>query len=58
MNSPRHFSRKMNAAGSVPLADSITCFGGKLPRYLWYMLSGAICDVVQFGLDRLVRKVS
>jgi hypothetical protein len=30
------------------------CGGRKLPRYLWYMLSGAICDVAQFGIDLFV----
>ena len=36
------------------LADTVTFGGRKLPRYLWYMLSGAICDVAQFFIDRTV----
>jgi putative flippase GtrA len=31
-------------------AEDIRIVGWKPPRYLWYMISGAICDVVQLGL--------
>ena len=44
-------------ASPEALADAVHCGGRKLPRYLWYMVSGAICDVAQFFLDGLVRKV-
>ena len=37
-----------------PLAERVWCRGRRLPRYLWYMLSGAICDVFQFFIDRAV----
>ena len=37
-----------------PLADRVRCGGRRLPRYAWYMLSGAICDVFQFLIDRVV----
>ena len=31
--------------------DKVRCFGRKLPQYLWFVLSGAICDCVQAFLD-------
>ena len=46
-----------STADGSALADVVMCFGRKLPRYLWYMLSGAICDVAQFFLDRAVASV-
>mmetsp|Transcript_7960 Transcript_7960/g.14462 ORF Transcript_7960/g.14462 Transcript_7960/m.14462 type:complete len:165 (-) Transcript_7960:90-584(-) len=36
------------------LADQIYVCGRKLPRYAWFMLSGAICDVFQFFLNGIV----
>jgi len=33
---------------TFPLAESIFWRGKLLPRYAWYMLSGAVCDVAQF----------
>mmetsp|Transcript_2299 Transcript_2299/g.3088 ORF Transcript_2299/g.3088 Transcript_2299/m.3088 type:complete len:179 (-) Transcript_2299:46-582(-) len=44
----------MNGNLEAALADRVQCGGRKIPRYLWYMLSGAICDVFQFGLDHIV----
>lgn len=29
-------------------ADSVRIMGYKPPRYIWYMISGCICDVIQF----------
>lgn len=37
------------------MADRIRfCGGRKAPRYLWFMLSGGICDVLQFMLDGII----
>jgi len=33
-----------------PLAETVRWRGKLLPRYAWYMLSGAVCDVGQFVL--------
>ena len=41
-------------AADRPMAERVRCNGRRLPRYLWYMLSGAICDVFQFFIDRAV----
>ena len=40
MNNPPRNSK-------AALADTVFCFGRRLPRYAWFMLSGAICDVFQ-----------
>lgn len=32
-------------------AESVVILGVQPPRYLWYMLSGGICDIIQFGID-------
>mmetsp|Transcript_7865 Transcript_7865/g.18186 ORF Transcript_7865/g.18186 Transcript_7865/m.18186 type:complete len:249 (+) Transcript_7865:204-950(+) len=38
--------------GTVSAAEAVSICGGiRPPQYLWYMLSGAICDIVQFVLD-------
>ena len=37
--------------GTVAAADAVLIAGVQPPRYLWYMLSGAICDVIQFSID-------
>jgi len=38
----------------LPLAESVRWRGKLLPRYGWYMLSGAVCDVGQFALYKLL----
>ncbi|KAJ1622592.1 hypothetical protein T492DRAFT_1061341 [Pavlovales sp. CCMP2436] len=35
-----------------PFAETVRWRGKLLPRYAWYMLSGAVCDVGQFMLYR------
>jgi hypothetical protein len=40
--------------GTVAAADAVLIAGIKPPRYLWYMLSGACCDVIQFFIDVLL----
>mmetsp|Transcript_48897 Transcript_48897/g.98383 ORF Transcript_48897/g.98383 Transcript_48897/m.98383 type:complete len:217 (+) Transcript_48897:45-695(+) len=42
---------KMDHTDGRAMADRIKCCGRTLPRYLWYMLSGAICDIFQFLFD-------
>jgi hypothetical protein len=40
--------------GTAAAADVVVLFGLKkkpLPRYCFYMLSGALCDMMQFGVD-------
>lgn len=39
---------------AFPLADSVKWRGKRLPRYGWYMLSGAVCDVGQFVFYKLL----
>jgi hypothetical protein len=43
--------------GTVAAADSILIAGAKPPRYLWYMLSGACCDVIQFAIDVILHVI-
>lgn len=43
--------------GGASLADSVTCFGRKIHRYFWFMLSGMLCDVVQFGIDGVIYNI-
>lgn len=38
-------------SGKLPAADAITILGVRPPRYLFYMVSGAMCDIVQLALD-------
>lgn len=38
----------------LPLAESVRWRGKLLPRYGWYMLSGALCDIGQFVLYKLL----
>ena len=40
--------------GTVAAAEVIRICGLKPPQYLWYMLSGACCDVIQFTMDYLM----
>jgi hypothetical protein len=40
--------------GTQSAADAIQIAGMQPPRYLWYMLSGAMCDVIQFLMDVLL----
>lgn len=37
--------------GSHSAADAIILCGIKPVRYLWYMMSGMICDTIQLGID-------
>ena len=37
--------------GTVAAADAVLIASVKPPRYLWYMLSGFLCDLIQFGMD-------
>lgn len=36
------------------LQESVKCCGRKVPHYFWFMLSGAICDVMQFLIDMMI----
>jgi putative flippase GtrA len=40
--------------GTQSCADAVTVVGIKPPRYLWFMLSGGVCDVVQFATNVLL----
>jgi hypothetical protein len=40
--------------GTLAAADAVTILGWKPPRYLWYMLSGFACDLIQFQVDLLL----
>lgn len=40
--------------GTQPCADSVYLCGIKPFRYLWYMLSGTLCDVIQFCIDLIL----
>jgi hypothetical protein len=40
--------------GTQSAAEAIQIAGIQPPRYLWYMLSGAMCDVIQFAMDVLL----
>lgn len=37
--------------GTQPAAELVSFFGVRPPRYLFYMMSGIVCDVIQFLLD-------
>lgn len=43
-------------SGSHPAADAIYICGMKPLRYLWYMMSGMICDLIQLGIDFMYYK--
>uniref|UniRef100_A0A7S2A9H1 GtrA-like protein domain-containing protein n=1 Tax=Trieres chinensis TaxID=1514140 RepID=A0A7S2A9H1_TRICV len=43
--------------GSLPASESIKICGIRPPRYLFYMLSGGLCDVLQLALDLFVHRV-
>jgi hypothetical protein len=40
--------------GNQSAAEAIQIAGVQPPRYLWYMLSGSGCDVIQFAMDILL----
>jgi hypothetical protein len=40
--------------GTQSAAEAIQIAGLQPPRYLWYMISGAMCDVIQFLMDVLL----
>jgi hypothetical protein len=42
--------------GPYSCADAVSFFGGTIrpPRYVWYMISGFSCDIIQFCLDLLL----
>ena len=37
--------------GTQPAAEAVTILGVHPPRYLCYMISGFVCDLIQFGID-------
>jgi putative flippase GtrA len=43
--------------GTQPAAEAVTILGASPPRYLCYMLSGSMCDIIQFGIDLLLHVV-
>lgn len=42
--------------GTAAAADAVIIMGRQPPRYLWYMISGALCDVFQFGVNWCLRQ--
>ena len=42
--------------GTSSAAEVVRLAGVQPPRYLWYMLSGAICDVIQLCMDILLHE--
>jgi len=38
-------------AGNYSASESVKFCNAKPPQYLWYMLSGSLCDIFQFGID-------
>lgn len=40
--------------GTLPASSEVTICGIAPPHFFWYMLSGGLCDVVQFGIDYLI----
>ena len=40
--------------GTMAASETVLLFNIKPPQYLWYMLSGGICDVLQFLMDFLL----
>ena len=43
--------------GTQPAAEVVTILGVRPPRYLCYMLSGFVCDLIQFVIDILLHLV-
>mmetsp|Transcript_39656 Transcript_39656/g.95815 ORF Transcript_39656/g.95815 Transcript_39656/m.95815 type:complete len:238 (+) Transcript_39656:70-783(+) len=37
--------------GTQPAAELVSIFGMRPPRYLFYMMSGIVCDIIQFLID-------
>mmetsp|Transcript_8874 Transcript_8874/g.13247 ORF Transcript_8874/g.13247 Transcript_8874/m.13247 type:complete len:372 (+) Transcript_8874:375-1490(+) len=37
--------------GTQPASESVALCGMRPPRFLWFILSGCICDVIQFFID-------
>ncbi|CAJ1966814.1 unnamed protein product [Cylindrotheca closterium] len=37
--------------GTQPAAELVSIFGMRPPRYLFYMMSGIVCDIIQFLMD-------
>lgn len=42
--------------GTVPASKVVRICGKKPPQYLWFVLSGGGCDVVQFFIDYTIHK--
>ena len=34
--------------------EKVKCCGYRVHNYFWFVLSGAICDIIQFGMDRAI----
>jgi hypothetical protein len=43
--------------GTQSAAEAILIVGKQPPRYLWYMLSGSFCDIIQFSIDMMLHFV-
>lgn len=43
--------------GTQPVCEAVSVCGFHPPRYLCYMVSGFVCDVIQFGIDIILHKV-
>lgn len=44
--------------GTKPASECITFIDQtyQLPRYVWYMISGSFCDIIQFFIDYILHK--
>jgi putative flippase GtrA len=43
--------------GTVSAAEAVSLCGIRPPRYLCYMVSGSLCDVIQFGIDLVLHYI-
>ena len=43
--------------GTQPACETVKILGVSPPRYLCYMVSGFLCDLIQFGIDVILHKV-
>jgi len=44
-------------SGSAPASESVTLCGLKPPRYFWFVISGSLCDLIQFMIDLFIFSV-
>ena len=44
-------------SGQFSAAESVKLCNIQPPQYFWYMVSGSLCDIFQFGLDVFVNRI-